>query len=296
MTPLADAARHLAPVSDTPLLDAELLLAYALGIEREQLLLKPPADIPAEFDALLARRLSGEPIAYIIGKRAFWTIELEVTPDVLIPRPDSETLMDAAVAHFRGSPGPKRILDLGTGSGALLLAALDQWPDATGIGIDNSPAALAIAQRNADSLGMTDRTDLRLGDWADGITENFDLVLCNPPYVATSALLGPGVAEHEPHEALFAGADGLDALRRLGPQLPPLLAASGLAAVEIGYDQAGSAAALLADCGLSASLARDLAGRPRALLLTMALNEIAWHSPNAALHHRAGSGPLHRQS
>jgi len=270
VNPLADAARQLAQVSDTPLLDAELLLAHALGIDREQLLLKPPAEIPAEFDALLARRLEGEPIAYIIGTRAFWTIELEVAPGVLIPRPDSETLMDAAVAHFRGTAGPKRILDLGTGSGALLLAALDQWRHASGIGVDRSEAALAIAQRNATRLGMATRAEFRLGDWADGITERFDLILCNPPYVATSAPLGPGVAGHEPHEALFAGDDGLDALRALGPQFPHLLAPGGLAAVEIGYDQAASAATLLACRGLTASLARDLAGRPRALLLTTA--------------------------
>ena len=268
MTPLADAARQLAQVSDTPLLDAELLLAHALGIEREQLLLKRPADVPAEFDALLARRLTGEPIAYIIGTRGFWTIELEVAPGVLIPRPDSETLIDAAVAHFRGAPGPKRILDLGTGSGALLLAGLDQWRQATGLGIDSSPAALAIAERNAERLAMADRAEFCLSDWAAGITERFDLILCNPPYIATSATLGPGVAKYEPHIALFAGSDGLDAIRRLAPQLPPLLDAGGLAAIEIGYDQSDAAAALLANGGLSANLARDLAGRPRAILLT----------------------------
>ena len=269
MNPLADAARQLAQVSDTPLLDAELLLAQTLGVDREQLLLNGVAEIPAEFEALLARRLAGEPIAYITGTRAFWTIELEVAPGALIPRPDSETLMDAAVAHFQGTPGPKRILDLGTGSGALLLAALDQWRQASGIGVDRSTAALSIARRNATRVGMAARAEFRVGDWADGITERFDLILCNPPYVATSAPLGPGVAEHEPHEALFAGDDGLDALRALGPQFPRLLAPGGLAAVEIGYDQAGSAAALLACRGLSASLARDLAGRPRALLLTI---------------------------
>ena len=269
MTPLADAARQLGQVSDTPLLDAELLLAHALGIHREQLLLNPPGEIPAEFEALLARRFAGEPIAYIVGKRAFWTIELEVTPDVLIPRPDSETLMDAAVAHFRGGARPARILDLGTGSGALLLAALDQWRDATGIGIDISEAALAIARRNAEAIAPG-RAEMLLGDWGNGIAERFELILCNPPYVAASAALGPGVAEHEPHGALFAGKDGLDALRSLAPQVPALLAQGGLAAVEIGFDQAAAAAALLATGGLSASLARDLAGRPRAILLTTA--------------------------
>ncbi len=268
MNPLADAARKLAAVSDTPLLDAELLLAHALGIEREQLLLKPPADVPAEFDALLARRLAGEPIAYITGTRAFWTIDLEVTPDVLVPRPDSETLLDAAVDHFRGTEAPERVLDLGTGSGALLLAALDQWHHATGLGVDNSAAALAVAQRNAARLGLAERAELRLSEWANGIDERFDLILCNPPYVAIAAALGPGVAEHEPHAALFAGADGLDALRTIAPQLPRLLQPGGLAAVEIGFDQAPPAAALLASGGLSARLARDLADRPRAILLT----------------------------
>lgn len=274
MNPLAAAAKRLAEVSDTPLLDAELLLAHALGIERERLLLKPPAEIPAEFETLLARREAGEPIAYITGKRAFWTIDLEITPDVLIPRPDSETLIDAALeyfesSHFQGTDGPSRILDLGTGSGALLLAALDQWRNATGLGIDRSQAALDVARRNAQAIAPG-RAEMRLGDWADGITERFDLILCNPPYVATSAALGPGVAEHEPREALFAGGGGLDALRALGPQLPRLLEAGGLAAVEIGFDQAAPAAALLTQGGLSARLARDLAGRPRALLLTRA--------------------------
>ena len=264
---LGDAARRLAPVSDTPRLDSELLLAHALGTTREQLLLDPPADIPDAFEALLARREGGEPVAYITGRRAFWTIELEVTPGVLIPRPDSETLLEAAVAHFAGTDGPKRILDLGTGSGALLLAALDQWRNATGLGVDCSAAALAVARRNSERLGLADRAELRRGDWAEGIDERFDLILCNPPYVAVSGELGPGVAEHEPNDALFAGDDGLEALRALAPQFPRLLADGGLGAVEIGFDQAAEAAALLARDGLSARLARDLAARPRAILL-----------------------------
>ena len=250
------------------MLDAELLLAHALGIDREQLLLQQPANVPATFEQLLERRTAGEPVAYIVGKRGFWTIELEVTADVLIPRPDTETLLDAAIEHFRGRNPPTRILDLGTGSGALLLAALDQWPDATGIGIDASPAALAVARRNAQRLGMSDRAELRIGDWADGIAERFNLILCNPPYVATADELGPGVAEHEPRAALFAGDDGLDALRILAPQFPRLLNPAGLAAVEIGFDQAQSAAALLSRDGLRSRLARDLAGRSRAILLT----------------------------
>ncbi|HZB70180.1 MAG TPA: peptide chain release factor N(5)-glutamine methyltransferase [Sphingomicrobium sp.] len=268
MNAIARAAQRLAQISDTPLLDAELLLAHALGVEREQLLLNPPDEIPDAFEHLITRRERGEPVAYIVGKRAFWTIELEVAPGVLIPRPDSETLIDAAVAHFDGSAGPSRVLDLGTGSGALLLAALDQWPQSSGIGVDRSAEAIAIAQRNADRLGMTGRAELRVRDWAEGVDDRFDLILCNPPYVAVTGELGPGVAEHEPHEALFAGDDGLEALRALAPIFPRLLAEGGLAAVEIGFDQAVSAASLLARDGLSARLARDLAGRPRALLLT----------------------------
>ena len=268
MSAIAQAALRLARVSDTPMLDAELLLAHALGVEREHLLLNPPAKIPDAFADLVARRERGEPIAYIVGKRAFWTNELEVAPGVLVPRPDSETLLDASVTHFEGTAGPKRILDLGTGSGALLLAALDQWPEASGIGVDSSPAALAIAQRNATRLGMGDRAEFRAGDWGAGIDERFDLILCNPPYVAVTSELGTGVAEYEPHQALFAGDDGLDALRALASQFPRLLATGGLAVVEIGFDQADSATSLLARNGLSACLARDLAGMPRALLLT----------------------------
>ena len=268
MNALAGAAQRLAKVSDTPLLDAQLLLAHALGIDRSKMLLKETVAVTGEFEQLLARRLAGEPIAYIIGRRAFWTIELGVTPDVLIPRPDSETLLDAAAAHFGGTHEPRRDFDLGTGSGALLLAALDQWPKATGIGIDYSPGALAVAQRNAARLGMSDRADFRIGDWAVGITEQFDLILCNPPYVAAGTELGPGVADHEPHAALFAGEDGLDALRILAQQFPRLLNARGLAAVEIGHDQAESASQLLSRDGLTARLAHDLAGRPRAILLT----------------------------
>ena len=265
---LAKATRDLAEASDTARLDAELLLAAALGIGRDRLLLDPPpGSPPALFTEMVERRAHGEPVAYITGRRDFWNIELEVGPGVLIPRPDSETLIAAAVDHFVGSDGPRRILDLGTGPGPLLLAALDQWPRATGLGVDFSPNALEYARRNAERLGLAGRAELRIGDWADGIDEPFDLVLANPPYVARDAVLGPGVAEHEPPEALFAGDDGLDAYRRLAPQLARLIAPFGLAAIEIGYDQAKPAAALFAKAGLDSRLAHDLAGRPRALLI-----------------------------
>lgn len=266
---LDEAARSLSRTSDTPRLDAELLMAEALGIDRDRLLLKPPTrTVPARFAEMIERRRNGEPIAYITGRRAFWDIELHVGPGVLIPRPDSEVLIASAIEHFNGSGGPRRILDLGTGPGTLLLGALDIWKEATGIGVDRSRRALSYAGANARRLGLEDRADLRLGDWAEGIDERFDLVLCNPPYIRTGTELGPGVAEYEPEEALFAGKDGLDAYRALAPQLLRLIADGGLAAVEIGFDQSNATLEILGDETLESRLAHDLAGHARAVLLT----------------------------
>ncbi len=266
---LADAARQLSETSDSARLDAELLMAEALHIDRDKLLLSPPPRaVPKRFWAMVERRAAGEPVAYITGRRAFWNIDLHVGPGVLVPRPDSEVLIASAIEHFAGGEGPARILDLGTGPGTLLLAALDVWPSATGLGIDRSRQALSYAASNARRLGVDGRLRLRPGDWAKGIDEQFDLILCNPPYVAKDAELGPGVREYEPGEALFAGEEGLDAYRVLAPQLPRLLAPGGLASVEIGFDQAEAATELLARDGLGAAVALDLGGRPRAVLLT----------------------------
>jgi release factor glutamine methyltransferase len=266
---LADAARQLSETSDTSRLDAELLMAEALHIDRDRLLLSPPDKaIPKRFWTMVKRRSKGEPVAYITGRRAFWNIDLHVGPGVLVPRPDSEVLIASAIEHFEGSDGPQRILDLGTGPGTLLLAAIDIWPNATGLGIDLSRRAMSYAAANSRRLGFEKRVKLKLGDWAQGIEESFDLLLCNPPYVAEGAELGPGVREFEPDEALFAGASGLDAYRALAPQLPRLLNKSGLAAVEIGHDQADAVTALLARDGLQARVANDFADRPRAILLT----------------------------
>ena len=265
---LSRATQQLSATSDTPRLDAELLMAHALGIERDSLLLSRQAHmVPAVYHSLVERRHAGEPVAYITGKRAFWNIELEVGPGALVPRPDSETLIVAAVEHFEGTAGPKRILDLGTGPGTLLLAALDQWPKATGVGVDSSEVALDYAARNAKRLGLAQRAHFRRGDWAKGISEQFDLILVNPPYVAEDADLGPGVAEYEPAEALFAGSEGLDEYRRLIPDVGRLIAPGGLAAIEIGHDQAESVGELLKAEALDGRLARDLAGRPRAMLI-----------------------------
>jgi len=266
---LADATRQLTETSDTARLDAELLMAEALHIDRDKLILSPPdRDVPKRFFSMVKRRIKGEPVAYITGRRAFWNIDLHVGPGVLVPRPDSEVLIASAIEHFDGAEGPTRILDLGTGPGTLLLAALDVWPDATGVGVDVSRRALSYASANARRLGFERRLKLKIGDWASGLKESFDLVLCNPPYVAEGAELGPGVREYEPDEALFAGENGLDAYRALAPQLPRLLTKGGLAAVEIGQDQAAPVKDLLARDGLNAKIARDFGDRPRALLLT----------------------------
>jgi release factor glutamine methyltransferase len=266
---LADAARQLSETSDTARLDAELLMAEALHIDRDKLILAPPdRTIPKRFWTMVKRRTKGEPIAYITGRRAFWNIDLHVGPGVLVPRPDSEVLIASAIEHFDGTGGPTRILDLGTGPGTLLLAAIDIWPGATGVGIDVSRQAMSYAAANARRLGFEKRVKLKIGDWAQGIEESFDLVLCNPPYVAEGAELGPGVREYEPDEALFAGQSGLEAYRALAPQLPRLLNKGGLAAVEIGHDQASAVTALLERDGLRARVVNDLAEQPRAVLLT----------------------------
>lgn len=266
---LADAARQLSETSDTARLDAELLMAEALHIDRDRLILAPPdRTIPKRFWTMVKRRTKGEPIAYITGRRAFWNIDLHVGPGVLVPRPDSEVLIASAIEHFDGTGGPTRILDLGTGPGTLLLAAIDVWPGATGVGIDVSRQAMSYAAANARRLGFEKRVKLKIGDWAQGIEESFDLVLCNPPYVAEGAELGPGVREYEPDEALFAGQSGLEAYRALAPQLPRLLNKGGLAAVEIGHDQASAVTALLERDGLRARVVNDLAEQPRAVLLT----------------------------
>ena len=266
---LARATNELGALSNTPRLDAELLMAEALHIDRDKLILSPPQrDVPERFFEMMDRRKAGEPVAYITGRRAFWNIELHVGPGVLIPRPDSEVLIASALEHFEGSAGPERILDLGTGPGTLLLAALDLWPNSTGVGVDVSRKAMSYAAANARRLGFESRVKLKEGDWAKGISETFDLILCNPPYVAEGADLGPGVREYEPDEALFAGKEGLDAYRELAPQVPRLLNRGGLAAVEIGYDQAEPVTALLARDGLQARVANDLAGRARSVLLT----------------------------
>jgi release factor glutamine methyltransferase len=243
-------------------------MAHALGTTREQLLLRHLDDpAPAAFAALVERRLAHEPIAYITGTRDFWTIRLAVGPGVLIPRPDSETLIEAAIEHFAGG-APATILDLGTGPGTLLLAALAQWPEAYGLGVDASAQAVDYALRNAQLLDLANRASFRIGDWASGIDGQFGLVLCNPPYIGTGETLPADVRDHEPGAALFAGPDGLDDYRVIATQLPRLIAPGGMAAIEIGATQAMMVSELLTARGLRVAIRRDLAGRDRCLVAT----------------------------
>jgi len=189
---LDDATHQLSKTSDTPRLDAELLMAEALHIDRDRLILSPPdRDVPKRFHSMVKRRLKGEPVAYITGRRAFWNIDLHVGPGVLVPRPDSEVLIASAIEHFEANGAPQRVLDLGTGPGTLLLAALDIWPGATGVGIDVSRRALSYASANARRLGFEKRLKFKIGNWATGIDESFDLARQNVYRTPIGAGAGP---------------------------------------------------------------------------------------------------------
>jgi len=264
------AASHLATTSDTARLDAELLMAHTLRLTRSDMLLRAMLeDAPDGFAALVERRLSHEPVAYITGLQEFYGRTFRVTPDVLIPRGDSEVLVEQALA---ARPQAQRVLDCGVGSGALLVTCLLEVPGASGMGIDRSQAALHVAESNAQRLGLTRKqaafclADWTQGGWADGLGQ-FDLILANPPYVEAEAVLSPDVRSYEPGAALFAGPEGLDDYRVLIPQLAALLAAGGAAVVEIGAAQAEAVSAIAAAAGFSAALHLDLAGRPRVLVL-----------------------------
>ncbi len=263
------AAERLAPVSDTARLDAELLMAHALGMSRSDMLLRAMRDpAPEAFAALIERRADNEPVAYITGTAEFYGLTLAVTPATLIPRGDSETLVDAAL-ELAGEAG--RAIDLGTGSGALLLAVLAARAGWQGVGVDASATACAVASSNAHALGLAERSvwdnrSWHAEGWADDLG-TFDLILCNPPYVEADAPLDPQVRDYEPASALFAGPEGLDDYRALIPQLVKLLVPGGVAIFEIGHTQAEAVSAIAAAAGFTATLRHDLAGRPRVLIL-----------------------------
>ncbi|WP_442955412.1 peptide chain release factor N(5)-glutamine methyltransferase [Parasphingorhabdus sp.] len=273
---LREAAQALTTISETPRLDAELIMAHVLEISREQLLLDlPKLDVPEGFLALLERRKTHEPVAHIIGEREFWSLPFQVSADVLIPRPDSEILIETAV-QLGAEHAPQSIIDLGTGSGALLLAALSEFPQAHGVGIDASAPALAIAHNNADRLGMSGRVrfllqDWNVADWTKFLGGPFDLVLANPPYVSTQVTLSREVADFEPHEALFAGPQGMDDYHIIIPALDSLLADKGVALLEIGYDQADAVTQLAMKYGYVVESKRDLGGNDRMVLLRKAV-------------------------
>jgi release factor glutamine methyltransferase len=304
---LRQAATRLAAVTDTARLDAELLMAHALGVSRSDLLLQHLTDAtPQDFEGLIERRAAHEPVAYITGHQEFYGLDLEVTSAVLIPRADSETLIEAAREAFVDR-APKRILDLGTGSGALLLAALTIWPEAEGIGVERDIQAIIVAHRNAvrsgvnvpptqddlagveaklsetgvelsgGAIGWLGRARFNASDWSKrgGVKHlgRFDLVLCNPPYVEDGADLGRDVREWEPAQALFAGPEGLDDYRILIRQLPELLTERGVGIFEIGATQAEAVTKIAANIGFTSELRRDLGGRPRALVLRLGLGK-----------------------
>ena len=262
---------------EAPRLEARRLLAHVLGTTEEALLRDPRAAVPADkaqhFAALLARRIAHEPFAYLTGHVGFWTLDLAVSPATLIPRADSETLVEAALDACPDKGAALHVLDLGTGTGALLLAVLSELPAASGVGVDLKPEAAALAARNAARLGLAGRARFLAGDWAAALAGRFDLVLCNPPYIESAVIpaLMPEVARHEPASALDGGADGLDAYRRIIADLPRLLAPRGVAVLELGQGQQAAVEALAKTAGLTPEACRaDLGGVPRALVLRAA--------------------------
>nr|WP_237684948.1 peptide chain release factor N(5)-glutamine methyltransferase [Szabonella alba] len=245
--------------------DARLLLAHARGIAPDRMILEmegaaDPA-VADRFQALVARRAAREPLSHLTGRRAFWGRDFTVGPEVLDPRPETETLIAAALARpFH------RVLDLGTGSGAILVTLLADRPEATGLGVDLSPDALAIASRNANGLGVADRAAFALSDWYAGVTGTFDLIVSNPPYITACEMadLSPEVRNWEPHLALTPGGDGLDAYRAIAPGLGRHLAPGGRVLLEIGPAQGRAVADLLRAAGMQKiTILPDLDGRDR---------------------------------
>lgn len=272
------AARLAAGGVDTPELDARLLLAHILGCDAGALLARGLDPASAEnrsaAEANLARRLAGEPVARIIGHKEFWSLDFRLSPDTLVPRPDTETVVEAALSLFPDRAAPLRILDLGTGTGAILAALLVERPAATGVAVDRSEDAARTARHNFEANGLSARTSLIVGDWGSALAGGFDLVVSNPPYIGEGEMadLAVDVRVHDPRLALVAGDDGLAAYRAIAADLPRLLKPRGTAVLELGLGQEPAVAALVEAAGLSVlgPARADLAGIPRALCARLA--------------------------
>ncbi len=267
-------ARRLEDVGITEgRLEARLLLGEAADWPLEKIVAERDtpleSGVVARVERLAARRLAREPMSHVLGWREFWSLRFKVTSDVLTPRPDSETLVEAVMRALPDRAAKLRLLDLGVGSGCLLLSLLHELPHASGVGIDRSARALVVARQNARALDLAGRAELRAGDWGEGIEEVFDIVVSNPPYVPSDDIetLDPEVSEHEPWLALDGGADGLDCYRRLAGQLGYLVRPGGIVALEVGKGQAAMVARLIRAAGfIDISTHNDLAGIPRAIL------------------------------
>jgi len=245
---VAEAARRLSEVGiDSARLDARVLAVYVLGVEPAAVFGHPEMALSEQqqqhLESLVARREIHEPVAHLVGEREFWSIALAVTRDTLVPRPETETLIEAVLDRIPERNQPLQILDLGTGSGCLLLALLSELPEATGLGIDASEPALAVARENARCLGFEGRAEFSTGHWGEGLERNragaFQIIVSNPPYIAAGDIDGlmPEVARFDPRLALDGGADGLNCYREMIPGIPRLLTSDGIFAVEIGDGQ-----------------------------------------------------------
>jgi release factor glutamine methyltransferase len=256
---------------DSPDLDARLLVGHALGLDHAALVAQAARRLTAAetaaLDGLLARRLAHEPVARILGTKEFWSLPLRITSAVLVPRPETETVVEAVLAVAeRGRP--LRVADLGVGSGAILLALLAELPAAFGIGTDRDARALAVAHDNARRLELAARAGFVACDFGSALAGGFDVVVSNPPYIPTRdiATLAPEVRDHDPRAALDGGSDGLAAYRTIAADAARLLAAGGWLAVEIGVGQDEAVPALLAAHGFAGAPRRDLAGHPRVIV------------------------------
>jgi len=258
---------------ESPRLEARLLLSHATGLSQLDVIgggVFVDEAARAKFDALIARRTANEPLAYILGRREFWSLEFQVGPGVLIPRPESETLIETALKLVPERDQKLRVLDLGTGSGCLLLAFLSERPNASGVGVDISEDALAWAQRNAENLKLNGRAKFIKDDWGRSLGSAFDLIFANPPYVRSGdiATLAPDVAGHEPASSLDGGADGLNAYRAIASMVLPRLALNGRLLLEIGQGQAEAVTKLFESQGFIAEgTVNDLARIHRCVVM-----------------------------